>query len=409
MAKPRSVYRAAPAEAPDPRFAADEAGADSAPGSASKARPARGRALRVQPDASAPESPATRQLRRELARTERLKAQLATLDADCQAHLAGRAQYWQPLRERLHAAQRDLALALARWLEPPARGLSRAQQASAGERLCQLARPLAETGDAEMAALHDRHGALTLAEQRRAAADALRTRMADWLDPDDKVSQQAADADALLHAARAQWQSEADARQAKRQARADKRAARQAQREPTPADQLETQAQQDADALLRGVYRQLASALHPDRAPDEAERVRMNTLMSEANAAYGRKDLLALLRLQWQSEQVDAEHLERLSNDRLESLIRLLKQQAAELERERQIEQQRWEHRLGLAAGTALTASALQDWLLNQQDALQRDLAALQREIEAARELATLKPWLNAQRAQQRPAPDIAL
>ena len=405
MAKPRSVYRAAPAEAPDPRFVADEADADTAPGNAGKVRAARGRALRVQPDASAPESPAARQLRRELARTERLQAQLATLEADCQAHLAGRTQSWQPLRERLRAAQRDLALALARWLEPPVRGLSRAQQASACARLCQLTRTLAESGDAEMAVLHDRHSPRTLAEQRLTAADAMRDHLADWLDPEDAASQQATDADALLHAARAQWQTEAQARQAKRQARADQRAARQAQREPRPADQIEAQAQQDADALLRGVYRQLASALHPDRAPDEAERTRMNALMSEANAAYGRKDLLGLLRLQWQSEQVDAEHLERLSDGRLQSLIRLLRQQTAELERERQIEQQRWQHRLDLPAGMALTASALQDWLREQQDTLQGHLAALAREIEAARELATLKPWLNAEREQRRPEP----
>jgi hypothetical protein len=404
VAKPRSVYRAAPAEAPDPRFPGPAESAESAP----QANPvaARGAALRVQPGAGAPESPVARLLRRELARTERLKAQLATLEADCQTHLAGRAQHLQPLRERLRAGQRDLVLALARWLEPPARGLSRTQQASACARLCQLTRILAEEGDAEMAALHDRHSPRTLTEQRLAAADTLRARLADWLDPDDAASQQAADADALLHAARAQWQAEADARQAKRQARADQRAARQAQRGPRAAEQLEAQAQQDADALLRGVYRQLASALHPDRAPDEAERARMNALMSEANAAYARKDLLALLRLQWQSEQVDAEQFDRLSNDRLESLTRLLRQQAAGLERERQIEQQRWLHRLDLPAGMALTARALQDWLEDAQHALQADLAALEREIEAARELATLKPWLNAQREQRNPAPD---
>jgi hypothetical protein len=76
----------------------------------------------------------------------------------------------------------------------------------------------------------------------------------------------------------------------------------------------------------------------------------------------------------------------------------LLKQQVAELERERQIEQERWLHDLNLPMGFPLTASQLQAWLQDQQDELMQDLLVMQDDLAIARNLATLKPWLTEQR-----------
>lgn len=44
--------------------------------------------------------------------------------------------------------------------------------------------------------------------------------------------------------------------------------------------------------MLRNVFRQLASAVHPDRESDPDERDRKTALMSEANAAYANLDAL---------------------------------------------------------------------------------------------------------------------
>ncbi len=383
--QPAKPYRRPKPEAADPRFAAGSADSDAdtessvadadesrhkAP-AAPAARSAR-RALVAQD--SAPLSPAAQQLQRELARVERLKAQLAALEALGQAYLNGNAQRLQPLRERLRQARRGLALALAPWLEPDARGLSRAQQGTARHWLCRLAQTLAEAGDAEMAALHDRYSPQSLADKRRAAADALRERLSDWLAPENDAAHQAASPDELLRAAREQWQDESAAQQARREARQAKREARKAQREPSPATLLEQQGQQDASVTLRTLYRQLASALHPDRASDEAERGRMTALMSAANAAYDRRDLLALMDLQLQAELADPDHLERLSAQRLQAVTRLLKEQSASLERERQGEQQRWLHTLDLPAGSRLDAATLERQLELQELALLREL-----------------------------------
>ncbi|PRD70235.1 hypothetical protein C6P61_01925 [Malikia spinosa] len=406
--QPAKPYRKPSPAAPDPRFAASpsDIDADAEPADATEqteVEPARRstrqaaatRSLQAQQGAGAPLSPAAQQLQRELARVERLKAQLAQMESIGQGYLNGSAQRLQPLRERLRQAQRGLALALAPWLEADARGLSRAQQATARRLLCRLAQQLAERGDTDMAALHDRYSPQSLSDLRRAAADALRERLSDWLEPDDEAAQAAASPDELLGAARRQWQAQTEAQRAQREARQAKREARKAQREPAPAALLEQQAQQDAGATLRTLYRQLASALHPDRAGDEAERQRMTALMSAANAAYGRRDLLALLDLQLQAELADPDHLERLSAQRLQAVSRLLKEQAASLERERQGEQQRWLHALDLPAGSRIDAAMLGRRLEEQELELLRELRAIEAGLEQAGEPAGLKAWLN--------------
>lgn len=404
--QPAKPYRRPKPPASDPRFAAgpddtDAGPAEDEPCPDDRSAAARGRSgsrsLRAPADAGAPLSPAAQQLQRELARVERLKAQLAALEAAGLGYLNGSAQRLQPLRERLRLARRSLALALAPWLEPEARGLSRAQQGKARLLLCRLTQMLAEGGDADMAALHDRYSPQSLADKRRAAADALRASLSDWLAPDDEAVQAAADPDELLGAARRQWQAQSEAQRAQRDARQAKREARKAQREPAPAALLEQQAQQDAGATLRQLYRQLASALHPDRAGDEAERARMTGLMSAANAAYDRRDLLALLDLQLQAELADPTHLERLSAQRLQTVTRLLKEQAASLERERQGEQQRWLHQLDLPAGSRIDAALLQRRLEEQELELLRELHAAESWLEQAGEPAGLKAWLNRQ------------
>lgn len=72
--------------------------------------------------------------------------------------------------------------------------------------------------------------------------------------------------------------------------------------------------------LLKRVFRDVAKTIHPDRAPDEAARMRRHSLMAEANRAYAERDadrLLLILR-RWErspdsvpSDDPDAERLRR--------------------------------------------------------------------------------------------------
>jgi hypothetical protein len=49
-----------------------------------------------------------------------------------------------------------------------------------------------------------------------------------------------------------------------------------------------------AEVQLKRLYRRLARLLHPDLAPDDAERARLGELMARVNASYARGDLTAL-------------------------------------------------------------------------------------------------------------------
>ncbi|MBN8728258.1 MAG: hypothetical protein J0H15_11240 [Xanthomonadales bacterium] len=119
------------------------------------------------------------------------------------------------------------------------------------------------------------------------------------------------------------------------------RAERAARRKPRPksakAQQREERAEQvarDASAALREVYRRLVRDLHPDRIRDAGERDRKTMLMKEANRAYEAHDLLALLELQWQTEQIDAASMAGYADERLARFIHVLKAQAAHLKSE---------------------------------------------------------------------------
>ena len=104
---------------------------------------------------------------------------------------------------------------------------------------------------------------------------------------------------------------------------------------PPSARQLKAQEQaQDAKAALRSIYRQLASALHPDREPDPGGARAQERVDEPANAAYEQGDLTALLQLQLQAEQVDEAHIAPMADDKLAALSLLLKDQVKTLEGE---------------------------------------------------------------------------
>ena len=353
------------------------------------------RSLRLQAQPEQPLPPAAQAFARELRRVERLQAQLDEMARVCQAHQTERWQALQPLRDQHRACIRDTLAFLAPHLDDDRPRLSPTQWRSLREAVCERALQLHALGEPGMVALHDRYSPQTLAQRQLAEAEALRERLAKMTGDGGALNVEGADVEAVWQAAAAQWREQSAQAQARRAAKAE---ARRQKRAPTPQQQQAEQALVDADASLRQIYRQLASALHPDREPDPQERLRKNALMGQANAAYDRKDLLALLRLQLEAELVDPAHLERASQARLQSLALLLKQQAAHLERQRQAEQQRWLHALDLPAAVPLKAKTLAQQLVHALEAQQRAVKVAQADLQAVQSLATLKTWLNARR-----------
>ncbi|OGB46781.1 MAG: hypothetical protein A3E51_21950 [Burkholderiales bacterium RIFCSPHIGHO2_12_FULL_67_38] len=350
-------------------------------------------ALRALPPGEQPLTAAARAFNLQLTRVDKLKAQLDELDALAQSHRVELHRWVAPLQQRQRQRMRELALWLAECLQ--GKTLSRLQQATATEALCRLAQSLAEDGDSAMAALHDQHSPQTLAQKKQAAADALRERLEQVLgEPLDGAGDDAS-VEELLRAGMARLRESQDEEQARRQAKAKARKARQ----KPGAEQTQAQVQQaDAETQLRTLFRQLASALHPDRETDAQERLRKTALMSEANAAYGRKDLVTLMQIQLRAELADPAAVSRLAEDKLAALTLLLKQQVARLERERAARQQRLAGEFDLPPGQVANPNTLKQHLLAQVAALESAVAQTERDLERVREPAGLKRWLNQQR-----------
>lgn len=335
-------------------------------------------------------SPAARAYHLQLKRIEKLQAQLAELESLGLAHRRDLQQWVHPLELQRRERMRELVHALAAQMTDKA--LSRLQRERASAVLCDLAQTLADEGDSEMAALHDRHSPRTLAQKKQAAADAMRARLEEALGaPLDDLGQDAS-AEALLRAGMARLRQADDDEQSRRRAKA---AARKAKKAPA-AQQVQQQARQaDADSTLRNLFRQLASALHPDREPDPEQRLCKTALMSAANAAYGRKDLVALMRLQVEAELADPHAASRLTDDRLAALTLLLKQQVADLERERAARQQRLADEFDLPAGQVPNTNTLKQHVLHNVRALEAIVAGLARDLAQVQTTAGLKRWLN--------------
>lgn len=357
-------------------------------------------ALRVVPPEAAPLSPAARAFNLQLARIDKLKSQLQDLDMLAQAHRLALHQQVTPLRARHARAMRDMALGLETRLDD--KRLSTLQRETARQILCDLAGTLADDGDADMAALHDRHSPETLAEQAQARAAALRAQFEDALgerlgDVDDGASP-----DEVLRAGMARLRQAAADEQARRSAAAARRKTRKKPGAQQVAEQAEVE---DAESSLRKLFRQLASALHPDRESDPQARLAKTALMSEANAAYERRDLVALMLIQQRALGADPQAAARMGDDRLAALTRLLKQQVADLERERVRRHDSLAAEFHIAPGFGVTERTLQMVLNAQVDELEQALARMERDRVQVQDLAGLKRWLNEQRRDSRHLP----
>ena len=86
---------------------------------------------------------------------------------------------------------------------------------------------------------------------------------------------------------------------------------------------------------IRSVYLALAKVLHPDTELDIHLKSEKEEILKKVTVAYDQKDLVTLLKLEMEWVHKTSEHLEKLSDEKLMVYISALKQQAAELEREK--------------------------------------------------------------------------
>ncbi len=336
-----------------------------------------------------PLSPGQQRFNRLLASIDKLQQQLNALQvlADSQRPLHNRTL--QPLRERRRAVMRKMAL----WLDERLQGagLSKAHRQTATDILCKLCESLASDGDESMRALHDRHSPLSLAEMQQIAAARVRAAMEERLGRPLDTDLPLDTLDQVLFAGMRQLQAEAEAEAAEH-------AQAKIKRKPRASQRRADQQQDDADTALRKLYRQLSSALHPDRELDPTARSEKHVLMVEANTAYQRRDLVALLHIQLRLAQADPQSLSRMAEDKIESMSLLLKQQTAELERELDSQKQQMGHEFGLPDYAPVSAASLRSHLTMEKQALTQDVAAMEQDLRIVRDDAAFKRWLKQQK-----------
>lgn len=366
----------------DPRFRpwGDDVDGEALPSAA-------GRAL--QPAGSAGHAGGAGEWQRQTARLERLRHQLQALDALEQAQRQARATELQPLREERRQLQRALVRGLVPWLDDKA--LSQRQRALARERLCALAQSLADAGDAEMRALHDRHSAVDLAGKREAAALALRQRLEAQLGQTLDLGVAPLTPEAVWATAQARFREAEERQRERREARQAQRRRKRQARQPDAVGPADTNPA-EAEQLLRRLYRQLASHLHPDRAAGEADRAQRTARMGRANAAYEARDLMALLHLR--AEVMPPAVDVRPDGQDGAAMLALLRQQVAALERRRAARQAELAQVFALAPGQVAQPATLAADLAAKRQALVSAIEALRADLRRLDDPPALRRWL---------------
>lgn len=295
-----------------------------------------------------------------------------------------------PLQEQYWQSRRRLVLRFDEILRQSPAPLGKRQRSLLQSLLIDMMRDLLqERPDGELEAIHDRHSELSHAEDREQEMAHSRDMLEDMLGIDLGDAHGATTIDALFARAERKMHAQSERQAAQREKR---RAGRAKGGKAPEAEVRREQAAKEASQSVREVYRKLASALHPDRETDPAERQRRTEQMQRVNRAYEDGDLLGLLNIQIEIEQIDADDLAMLPEQRLNHYIGILREQLAELKAEIQTVSAPL-HDIGHGVGVLTPESV--------EHALDADLAELgaairqvESDLDACTEPASLKALL---------------
>ena len=284
------------------------------------------------------------------------------------------------------------------------KGLSKTERRFVRDLLSDLAGELAnETDNAEMKALYrkyvgvdfDQEEAEMMAEMKAIMEHELGMELGDDLDmrsPDAFFRQ----VQARLAQEQENHANAENERRTKRQKSAKQHAKAHAREEKLREEETRL------TLSLREIYRKLASALHPDRELDPAERERKTALMQRVNQAYDKKNLLQLLELQMEVEHLDQTSINSLSEERLAHYNTMLKEQLLELEEQIRFVDYDFRMRFGIDRYAVLKPDALMRILERNIVLARQQLRDIESDLNAAQSIATLKALLKEMRRQQR-------
>ncbi|GAB6852510.1 J domain-containing protein [Paraburkholderia kururiensis] len=251
-----------------------------------------------------------------------------------------------------------------------------------------------EDDEGQMKIIHDRYSPESYDSQVAAEVDGMKSMIEtmfgvdlgddeDLNSPEDLLQR----AQVHLQQAQAQWESEnvqRDTRRAKR-----KKSSRQQAAEARAQEQ-----QAQVNLSLRGVYRKLASALHPDRETDPQERERKTCLMQRVNEAYQKNNLLQLLELQLELEHIDQHALNGLSEERLKHYNTILRGQVRELDQEILHVESAFRDAYGMDPFGPISPDTVLRDLASEIGEFQNNIRTLEQDLAAFEDVRNLKLWL---------------
>lgn len=309
-------------------------------------------------------------------------------DAQRPAHF----QSMQQLAKQSLQLQKDMVLFLDQRLQR--KGLTANQQQQTRFILVGLCDQLAEMEDAELEVVLARHRSpqemAELEQDEAAAAEETKAFMKHFLGEGFSSDQDFSNPEDVLKAAMDRMRAQEEEREAKRQARKAKKA-------PTAREQAAADKQANVQNTLRTIFRQLASTLHPDRETNPGERARKTALMSEVNAAYGRKDLTVLLRIQLQCEQIDASQLASLSEDKLKAMCVLLNEQHQAMQQGLMSQRMALAHDFGYSVHAPFNEAEFSAVLRIQQTTMTQEADMMRADLAEVQDDKAFKAWLKAQ------------
>lgn len=307
------------------------------------------------------------------------------------------ASKFHPLLLVYNDRRRELVHALD--LAYDGKGLSKTDREIMSDLICSIAIDLiVEHGEESLKPIYNRHSGADLDAEAEQKDQAVKSMMESVLGIDLGDEPDFSSPEKMFAAIDEQLEKqfqEKERRQAANEARRSnrKKSAREVEKETR--QQAE---ERDVSQSIRDVFRKLASALHPDREQDPAERERKTALMQKVNVAYGNRDLLQLLELQLEVEQIDQNAMNAVSEDRLKHYNKVLAEQSAELQQEIDRITFSYKAHANLPMGLALTPSKVMGMLQTNIREIEQHIAGLKQNIAACQNIKSLKLLLKMYR-----------
>lgn len=355
----------------------------------------------AEPGAKAAQSPVRKKFNTLVKKLEAERARLTAWQAALPGLHRTVEQELRPLQQAHDALGKQLLVLLDQMSEKLG---SKRDKAKLSNIICVLAENmLEEMDDEDISAIYERHGGEEIDTAGEAGMFKEMLEELTGMPLDDDIDLRSPDAVLAALQARMDEQEREQEQQREQEREARQAAQEKAGKKPKQAKVSAREQRLEAEAKrmqqsVREIYRKLASALHPDREPDPAERDRKTALMQRVNVAYAANDLLGLLELQLQIEQLDQAGLDSMDDERIKQFNKLLAGQVAELEQDNANLEFALTMDFGIERYGRLTPRIVQGILDEDKQQLESVNRQMTEELAGLQDVKNFKAWLKAYR-----------